>query len=446
MSTVSNVESSAEQVLSLVRAAGAQGDLIVDQGEAISLKARDGELEEHKVTSSRIFGLRVIKDDRVGTAYSEAADEGSLASLVEQALTNASYAAPEVHEKIMASNARLSTDDSLFCPDESATTEDRVNLALQLEGELAAKKGVKNVPYNGVQDGVGERHVFSTAGLHAQSRSRSCFISAAALIEEGEKNAMESAGQAARLFSSLDKDALVEKVYRDTADLLDGEPVPSAHYDVIFDPEMQVSLFGIFSIMFSGKSAKDGVNPMRDKLGELVADPRLSVSDRPDNPDGFGYSLFDAEGTAATACQLITDGNLMSLVHNSMTASYFETHSTGHATRGPRSTLNVGLHQLEVAPGAADETELHSGRYLLVTGLTGMHSGANAISGEFSFGASGYLCEDGQRIQPVRNITVAGNFYTMLKNIAVIGNRQHWNWRRSSLMAPIRFSDVAVSG
>ena len=168
------VTSHAEQVLSLVTKAGAKGDLIIDQGNAISLKAREGELEEHKVTSSRILGLRVIKDNKVGTAYSEAADPDSLSSLVEQALTNASYAAPEVHETILENDAQLETDDALLCPEETATTEDRIQMALALEQELAARDRVKNVPYNGISDGVGERHVFSTAGLHATSRSRSC--------------------------------------------------------------------------------------------------------------------------------------------------------------------------------------------------------------------------------------------------------------------------------
>ena len=56
------IESHADQVLSLVVKAGGKGDLIVDQSDAISLKALKGELEEHKVTSSRIFALRVIKN------------------------------------------------------------------------------------------------------------------------------------------------------------------------------------------------------------------------------------------------------------------------------------------------------------------------------------------------------------------------------------------------
>ena len=89
---------------------------------------------------------------------------------------------------------------------------------------------------------------------------------------------------------------------------------------------------------------------------------------------------------------------------------------------------------------------MHSDEYLLITDLTGLHSGANAISGDFSFGASGYLCKDGERIQAVRGITVAGNFYEMLNKIAMIGNQQHWDEGRSALMPGIRFSDVAISG
>jgi PmbA protein len=441
-----SIRDRAEQILARVQAAGAEGDLIVDRGQALSLKARDGELEEHKVTSSQVFGLRVIRDSQVGTAYSEAADAESLAMLVDQALTNASYAGTEVHEKILANRVTLATDDALLCPAEELPVEAKISMALQIEAALTGKPRVKNVPYNGVQDSTGERHIFSTAGLQAFSRARMCSAYAYALIEDGDRNAMEGAGQAARRFGELDADRLVEKTYRSALDLLDGKAIASGRYDVIFDEEMQPSLFGVFDVMYSGKSAKDGVNPLRDKLGRQIADPRLSITDQPHNPLGFGYDLFDDEGTPTQPLALIRDGVFCSLIHNSMTASYFDTGTTGHATRGPRSTLGVGLHQLEIATGAADDSELHEGRYLVITDLTGLHSGANALSGNFSFGASGYLCEAGRRMQPVRGITVAGNFYEMLKAIRCIGSTQQWNWQRSALMPAIRFADVAISG
>ena len=106
----------AEQVLDQVMRAGATGDLIIDEGETLSLKARDGELEEYKVSSSRIFGLRVIKDGHIGTAYSEAVDADALGSMVGQALNNASFAKVESHENILPNSDHLKTDDALLCP------------------------------------------------------------------------------------------------------------------------------------------------------------------------------------------------------------------------------------------------------------------------------------------------------------------------------------------
>lgn len=436
----------ASQVIDLVKSAGASGDLIVDQGESLSLKANEGELEEYKVSSSQIFGLRVIKDGKVGTAYSEAADSRALSSLVEQALTNASFTAVEVHENILANEAQLHTDDSLLCPPEDVSIDTKVNFALAMERELAGRDKVKNVPYNGVQDNTGQRHIFSSAGLSAYSKSRMCAAYAYALIDAGDKNAMEGTGQAARLFGSLNASDIAERAYKQTLDILDGVPVPSGHYDVIFDEEVQASLFGVFSMMFSGKSAKDGVNPMREKLGQLIADKQLTITDQPLNVDGFGYQLFDSEGTATQSTPLIVEGTLNTLIHNSATASFFDMKTTGHAARGPKSTMGVGLHQLEIASGRGSSVEIFAGKYLLLTDLTGMHSGANAISGDFSFGASGYLCQDGQRIQPVRGVTVAGNFYDMLNKIALIGDEQFWNWERTALMPHLRFTDIAISG
>ncbi|MBL4682339.1 MAG: TldD/PmbA family protein [Pseudomonadales bacterium] len=441
-----NVQNLAENILADVAKQGATGDLIVDEGQSLSLKARQGELEEYKVSSSQVFGLRVIKDGRVGTAYSEASDPDALKSMLDQALLNASFVAVENHEKILPNSAKLKTDDALLCPEENTTIDEKISMILDLEKSLAAKDKVKNVPYNGVQDVTGQRHVFSSAGLTAKSKGRMCSSYAYALIEDGEHNAMEGVGQAARLFSDLDAEAIVALTYENCMGILKGTPVPAKHYDVIFDDETQVSIFDVFSMMFSGKSAKEGVNPLRDKLGSLVADPRLNIFDQPACLDGFGYTLFDAEGTSTKKTPLIVKGRLETLLHNSVTASYFDVASTGHASRGPKSTLGVGIHQMEIAKGTDDEKSLQSGEYLEITGLTGLHSGANAISGNFSFGASGYLCQNGERIQAVRGITVAGNFYEMLKNISMIGDQQTWNWQKSSLMPRIRFADVAVSG
>ena len=429
-----------------VKEAGATADLIIDQKESLSLKANKGKLEEHTVSSTRVFGLRVIKDGQVGTAYSESDDQDSLKSIVDQALINASFTAPEEHERILENNQTLATDDAHFCPQDDSTIDQKIALILELESQLAAKDKIKAVPYNGLSESLFQRQIFSTAGLNASSKARHFVLYASALAEAGDKNAMEGDHQVTRLCSELDTQKMVDKAYADCLAMLEGKAIPSKHYDVIFSTDCQSSLFGVFSMILSGKAAKDGINPWRDKLSQTVADKRLSLSDKPRLIDGFGYELFDAEGTATATTPLIQNGQLESFLHNSVTASHFGLKSTGHATRGPKSSLALSSHQLVIEPGSENQTTLTSGEYLELTDLSGMHSGANAISGDFSFGASGYLCRDGQRLQAVRGVTVAGNFYEMLNKIESIGDTQHWTWQKSSLMPQIRFSKMAISG
>ena len=442
----SGLKSASEQVFNRVKDAGAEGDLIILAAESLSLKASEGTLEEHTVSNTQSFGVRVIKDDQVGIAYSEASDTDSLHWMVDQALQNATFSDAEPLERILDSQQHLVSDDSIFCPEDAATVDQQIDMVLELERGLLEKPLVKSVPYNGVSDVANSRYLFSSSGLSAATRQRMVYAYAYALAEEGENNSMEGTGQMSRLTHQLDIPGLIDTVASTSLDLLAGKPIPSKQYDVIFDRECQIELFGVFSMVLSGKAAKEGINPWREKIGEIVTDSRLSLSDMPLLMDGFGYALFDDEGTASADTDFIVEGKLNTMMHNSVTASHFGLTTTGHASRGSRSTLGVGLHQLVMGAGTASASELNSGEYLEITSMAGLHSGANAISGDFSLGVSGFLCRDGQRVQPVRGVTVAGNFYKMLNQIQCIGDERYWNWQRSSLMPSVRFADLAISG
>ncbi|MFY0664511.1 MAG: TldD/PmbA family protein [Natronospirillum sp.] len=436
----------AQRVLDHVRATGAEADLIVHASESLSLKARDGELEEQAVSATRILGVRVIKDDHVGIAYSEATDNDALDQLVDSALLNARFNKPEPNERIPANAQTLQTDDAQLCPDSQFTPEQRIELALYLERTLASKPQIRNVPYNGVMEVINQHQVFSTQGLSASSRQRINHLYAYALAADGGLTAMAGKGQATRLGEQLNADQVIADAHLEATTLLQGKPVPSKHYDVIFDTESQTALLNAFSIILSGKSAHDGINPWRNRIGKKVAVEGFQLSDQPLITDGFGYALFDSEGTACTTTSIVVDGVLQTLLHNSVTARQLKTANTGHAQRGPKSPLSVGAHQPHIAPGNSTFSDLTTGEYLELTELQGTHSGANAISGDFSFGASGYLCRNGERIQPVRGITVAGNFYEMLNRISAIGDTACWNWQRSMHMPSLRFADLSISG
>lgn len=435
-----------DDVLSQVRAAGADADLIVDEKESLSLKARAGELDEQAVSQSRIMGLRVVHNGRVGVAYSEAPDAAARSWLVEQALLNAQQNRLSPHEQIALRAEHLATDDALLCPDSTLSPEHRIEMLLALEQQLAEQPQIRNVPYNGFSEQLTGRMVASTGGLRAHSRQRMNFLYAYALAAVDENTAMAGHGEAARRGEALLVAPLVERIYQDATDMLEGKPVSTGRYAVCFAPDTQHELFSAFSMAWSGKSARDGLSPWRDQVNQSVASQAFTLLDVPHQTDGFGYALFDAEGTPTEALTLIAEGQLQTLLHNSATARELGVANTGHAVRGPKSGLGVSAHQLSALPGSATPADLFAGEVLWLTQLQGVHSGANALSGDFSFGASGYLLRAGQRVQPVRGITVAGNFYQMLQQIEAIGAEQHWNWARSSFMPTLRFPSMAISG
>jgi len=57
---------------------------------------------------------------------------------------------------------------------------------------------------------------------------------------------------------------------------------------------------------------------------------------------------------------------------------------------------------------------------LYVTEFMGF--GVNAVTGDYSRGATGLWIENGELAYPVEEITVAGNLNDMLRNITAIGN------------------------
>ncbi|MGL5478377.1 MAG: metallopeptidase TldD-related protein, partial [Clostridium sp.] len=83
------------------------------------------------------------------------------------------------------------------------------------------------------------------------------------------------------------------------------------------------------------------------------------------------------------------------------------------------SPVSVGPSNLYIEKGekTLDEAIKEVNNGLLVTEFSGLHSGANSITGEFSLAARGFKITDGKIDHPVEQITVAGNFFTLLKDI-----------------------------
>jgi PmbA protein len=137
-----------------------------------------------------------------------------------------------------------------------------------------------------------------------------------------------------------------------------------------------------------------------------------------------------------------------SFLHNSYTARRASTRSTGSAVRGGyASTPGVGAQALSLTPGSVSQAELISrvDRGLLVQDVSGLHSGVNPVSGDFSTGAEGLMIRGGALAEPVREFTIASTLQKMLHDAVAVGNDQEWLPMNAAGVTLV-VDDVTMSG
>ena len=105
---------------------------------------------------------------------------------------------------------------------------------------------------------------------------------------------------------------------------------------------------------------------------------------------------------------------------------------------GPSTTNFI----LQPGKQTAEQLLKSTDRALYVTDMMGF--GFNAVTGDFSRGASGFWIEKGERVFPVSEVTISLNLDDMLKRIdAIADDLDH----RTSICTPtFRISAMTVAG
>jgi PmbA protein len=278
-------------------------------------------------------------------------------------------------------------------------------------------------------DSSGESAIATTTGVRATSRRTSCSIVASAMAGEGTETMTGSGYSVARTPEELDMAKAVKDASEKATRLLGARKPASRRLTVLLDPSVSASFLGLLSSGLSASSVIKGRSLFADREGEAVAVPFLTLVDDPTEPEAWGASRYDAEGLASRRNVLISDGVLQGFLHNSYTGRRCGRPSTASAVRGGyRSTPGVGSRALSLTPGDRTQEQLMAdvGDGLLVQSVTGLHSGANPISGDFSVGVEGLLFRDGAPAEPVREATIASTLQRMLLDLVAVGGDREW--------------------
>ena len=229
--------------------------------------------------------------------------------------------------------------------------------------------------------------------------------------------------------------------------MLGAQKASSGRKTVVLDPYVTAQFLGIIGSTFSGESLLKGRSLFADRENEKIAAGILTLIDDPTDTDAFTATEVDGEGLASRRNVLIEQGVLNTFLHNSYTARSMGTQSTGSAVRSYNSSPGVGARALSLVPGTNSQQELigEIDDGILIQGVSGLHSGVNPVSGDFSAGAEGLLIKKGQLSEPVREITIASTLQRMLLEVLDIGNDLERLPMRASGVSLV-VADVTVSG
>jgi PmbA protein len=406
-----------------------QVEAFAEERSTTSVEAHRGEVEGLTFARSRGVGVRLISDGRLGFAHAADPSVDEVRDAVARARENAAVATPDRFNALPAAEP-IEPLDGLFSEAQATmTTDEKVPIALGMERAAtttdARVRKTEAVRYG---DAIGTAAIASTEGVRAEYRGTGCWVAVVTLAEQDGDTQTGFSYRIARRVDDLDHDGVVADAVHRAARMLGATKPATARVPVLLDPVAASSFLGVLSDGLSAEAVQKQRSLFGPLVGEQVASDLLTIVDDGRLLDGPGAAPFDGEGVPTGRTDLLSSGVLNGFLHNTYTARRGTTRSTGNAVRGYRSSPGVGTTNLFVEPGDRSFEQLlrEAEGGVLVQDVTGVHSGANPISGEFSVGATGLRISGGALGEPVREMTIASTIPEMLRTIVALGSDLRW--------------------
>lgn len=407
-----------QTILDKAKAAGADSaDVMMVQSEAMSHSQRLGEIDMLEREESTDLGLRVFVGKRQAVVSTTDLAPATLDETVERAVAMA-RAVPEDGFCGIADPDQVGHDfPALDMADpEDPAPELLIERARAAEEAALAVDGVTNSDGATANWSRTAAWVAASNGFagHHVGTSHAVGVSVIA----GSDLAMEvdyDHSQAVYGRDLEDPAAVGRSAGERAVRRLGAKRVKTVRAPVVFDQRVARSIVGSFLGAINGASIARGTSFLKDRMGEAVFGPSITIRENPLKPRGLRSAPFDDEGIATVPRDLIEGGILTTWLLDLRSARQLGLEPTGHGHRGPSSPPSPGSTNvwLEAGDRTPEEmiAEIETG--LFVTSMIGQ--GVNMITGDYSRGAAGFWIEKGELAYPVSELTIAGNLKDMFK-------------------------------
>lgn len=388
--------------------------------ESFSVRVRKGKIEDYQVSERSALTLRGMFGGRIGTASTQALDEESVELLIRGVIESAELIEDDDQDEILPPDEHYDTVCNYSAALSAVTAQEKIALAMELD-RLMHESGDERIKPDDslVATGKETTGIRNTLGLDLAHTSNMIYAYASALGREGERTATGFKLLWGHSLSDVPAKEIAEGCKQDVLAKLNAGRMKSGETPVLIKNSAMADLLSTFAGIFSADNAQKGLSLLAGREGETVASPCVTLTDDPLLPWGLGSTPFDSEGAATRKKNIIEKGTLVTLLHNRSTAKKAGVRTTGNS----RGNGRVAPTNLFLSPGTLTREELllNMGDGLYLTEVSGLHAGANPISGDFSLLSRGFEVKDGKIVRAVEQFTVAGNFYKLLGDIVSVG-------------------------
>ena len=398
----------------------------VEKVKEINIGVFNGEIDRYNISESGGLSLRGIFDGKMGYSYTEKLDQSSIDMLIKDVMENGKFIDSIDKEEIFAGSEEYRKVDTYNSKLHDIPLKGKIDFVKKLEKEalsLDNRVVAVNTCIYGEQEEF--RNIANTKGIDLEERTNMAYAYISVIVKDGKDTKTGDSYVISNDFSSFDYQKLAKEAVEQAISMLGATSIKSGEYPVIFRNDVFANIIEAFSSVFSAENVHKGLSLLKDKMGEKVACSLLTLVDDPFMKDRTGTRYFDGEGTATRFNKIIENGILKTYFYDWKNAKLDGVSSTGNAYRNSyKSTISISPTNLYILNGRNSLNSMMNSidNGLIIINVEGLHAGLNAVSGDFSLSCYGYEIENGKIKRPVNQITMAGNFYEVLKNIEMIGN------------------------
>lgn len=420
------------------------------EGESFEAAAFEGKLDSYKINTNIGLSFRGIMNGGMGYAFTERFEEEDIQFLLQNAAQNAAEVQSDVTPSLFEGCDSYRVITGIEYKDKPVKDKiaDTLNMEASVRGYDNRVKSVKNCV---VSTGKGKRKIINTKGMNLEESDGFAVKYVSVVAQSGEEIKSGSMMKVSKDYDKINEHELISKAVEDAVSRFGAATVPTGKYKVILRYDAAASLLATFSSIFSSDSAQKGLSLLKERVGETIASAVVNIIDNPFFEEAPTQCSFDDEGIATFEKHIVKDGILNCLLYNLKTAAKDQVSSTGNGFKASyKSPVGVAPTNFYIAAGSKSfeqaVEELSSA--IIITDLKGLHAGANSISGDFSLSAEGFLVEQGRIVRAVEQITVADNFYEVLKKIEEVLSDFEISIPSSSSFgsASLVISEMSVSG